>query len=79
MANTKISGQIASSRIAHERLLGAIAAWRAAPSRELRDKLDEAAIAFEDHMLALFNPDQPFPKKRGRPPVRPLDAEEAMP
>ena len=64
---------------AHDAYISAILAFRRAPSRETRQRLDEAAIRHADLMMVLFDPSRPYvtPRPKGRKPS--VAAEEAAP
>lgn len=54
-------------RAAHDVYVAAIVAFRKAPSREKRQRIDDANIRYSDLMQSLFDPDQPSKRPRGRP------------
>jgi len=64
---------------AHDVYVAAILAFRKLPTRETRQRLDEAAIRHADLMMVLFDPARPYvtPRPKGRKPS--VAAEEAAP
>lgn len=47
-------------RTAHDVYVAAILAFRKAPSREARQRVDDAAIRHSDLMMILFDPARPY-------------------
>ena len=70
MGNQSPEGIAHSVRRAHDAYVAAILAFRKAPSREARQRVDAAAVRHEDLMMVRFDPSRPYvmPKPKGRKP-----------
>lgn len=79
MSNHSPEGMARAVSRAHDVYVSAILAFRRAPSRETRQRVDDAAIRHGDLMMQLFDPSRPYvmPKPKGRKPS--VENSEASP